>query len=94
MGEIAGFASPGGVTEEIDLRDIAFAKNTNVKFKEDKNGLSGTLTVREGSNVTTLTLLGQYTTADFTLSSDGHGGTLITDPSPGSASHPGLATPV
>jgi autotransporter passenger strand-loop-strand repeat protein len=90
VGLIAGFGSPPGVTEEIDLRDIAFDKNTHVKFKEAKDGLSGTLTVREGSNVATLTLLGQYTTADFTLSSDGHGGTLITDPS-GSATSPVLA---
>jgi hypothetical protein len=43
---------------------------------------SGTLTVTSGTKVETLTLLGQYSLADFSASSDGHGGTLITDPVP------------
>jgi hypothetical protein len=40
-----------------------------------------------------LTLLGQYSTANFSLSSDGHGGTIITDPPTlvGSAASPVLA---
>jgi hypothetical protein len=36
--------------------------------------------VTSGSETTNLTLLGVYSTANFTLSSDGHGGTLIKDP--------------
>src|SRR5262249_35119830 len=73
-GTIAGFASPPGVTEEIDLRDIDFAKKTRVSFKEDKNNLSGTLTVTDGTHTANLTLLGQYSANDFSLASDGHGG--------------------
>jgi autotransporter passenger strand-loop-strand repeat protein len=91
-GLIAGFASPSGVTEEIDLRDIVFGKKTKVSFKEDKNHLSGTLTVTDGTQTASLTLLGQYSTGNFSLSSDGHGGTIVTDPSlVGSAGHPVLA---
>jgi hypothetical protein len=41
---------------------------------------SGTLTVSDGTHTTNLTLLGQYATAQFNLTSDGHGGTLVTDP--------------
>jgi len=77
---IAGFASPKGVIEEIDLRDISFGKKTKVSFKEDKNDTSGTLTVTDGTLTATLTLLGQYSAHDFTLASDGNGGTIVTDP--------------
>jgi hypothetical protein len=44
------------------------------------NNTSGTLTVTDGVDTLNLTLLGQYSTASFKLSSDGHGGTLVTDP--------------
>jgi hypothetical protein len=36
--------------------------------------------VSSGATVETLTLLGQYTAANFSATSDGAGGTLITDP--------------
>jgi hypothetical protein len=85
-GLIAGLASPHGVTEEIDLRDIAFGAGTKETFTEASNHLSGTLTVTSGSETAHLTLLGQYSTANFTLSSDLHGGTLVTDPSSSSGS--------
>src|SRR5262249_59452137 len=86
-GTIAGFASPPGVTEEIDLRDISFGKKTKLSFHEDKNNLSGTLTVTDGTHTASLTLLGQYSANDFSLASDGHGGTMGTYPQP----HPPLA---
>ena len=85
-GTIGGFASPAGVTEAIDLRDIAFTSATTVKFTEAANNSSGTLTVSDGTHVTDLALLGQYTTANFSLSSDGNGGTYIKDPVGSSAS--------
>ena len=44
------------------------------------NNLSGTLTVSDGTHTAKLALLGQYVTANFTMESDGHGGTLINDP--------------
>jgi autotransporter passenger strand-loop-strand repeat protein len=92
-GLIAGFGSPQGVTEEIDLRDISFGKATHLKFTEAADHLSGTLTVKDGPNTVTLTLLGQYSAANFSLASDGHGGTIITDPPAmvGSAASPVLA---
>jgi len=95
-GTIAGFASPPGVNEEIDLGGIAFGKKTRATFKEDKNHLSGTLTVTDGTHTANLTLLGQYSANNFSLSSDGHGETMVTDPqhSPslvGSAGSPVLA---
>jgi autotransporter passenger strand-loop-strand repeat protein len=92
-GSIAGFASPSGVNEEIDLGDITFGKKTKVSFKEAKDNLSGTLTVTDGTHTATLTLLGQYSTSEFTIASDGNGGTMITDPAASTGGHPALATP-
>ena len=87
-GLIAGFASPKGVIEEIDLGDISFGKKTKMSFNEAKNHLSGTLTVTDGTHTANLTLLGQYSTGNFRLASDGHGDTMVTDPSlVGSAGH-------
>jgi hypothetical protein len=91
-GLIAGFSSPSGVNEAIDLRDISFGTGTSVKFTEAAGNTSGTLTVTDETHTANLTLLGQYSTANFSLSSDGHGGTLVTDPQPGSAGSPVLAT--
>jgi hypothetical protein len=41
---------------------------------------SGTLTVKEGASSMTLTLVGSYTSGNFSVTSDGHSGTLVTDP--------------
>ena len=91
-GLISGFGSPAGVTEDIDLRDIKFSKRTKMSFTEASNNLSGTLTITDGTHTATLTLLGQYAAGNFHLASDGHGGTLVTDPPlVGSAANPVLA---
>jgi hypothetical protein len=39
-----------------------------------------TLTVSDGLHAQSLALLGQYMASSFSMASDGHGGTLITDP--------------
>jgi autotransporter passenger strand-loop-strand repeat protein len=95
MSPIVGFGSPPGVTEEIDLRDISFGPGTTETYSGSTSGstTSGTLTVTNGSQTANLTLLGQYSTVNFSLSSDGHGGTIITDPPTlvGSAASPVLA---
>ena len=92
-GTIGGFASTPGVTEEIDLRDIGFGATTKLAFTEAAGGTSGTLNVTDGAHTANLTLLGQYSTANFSIASDGHGGTIITDPPAmvGSAASPLLA---
>jgi autotransporter passenger strand-loop-strand repeat protein len=73
-GVISGFGVPGS----IDLRDIAFGSGTTLGYTD--NGGSGTLTVQAGSNMATIHLIGQYVQANFNMQTDGHGGTLITDP--------------
>lgn len=75
-GEIVGFNSVNGDT--IDLQDIAFTAQTTATWTQ--NGTSGTLSVTDGTNTANLSLLGFYSTANFTLSSDGAGGTFVVDP--------------
>jgi autotransporter passenger strand-loop-strand repeat protein len=69
---ISGF----GYTDQIDLRNIKFAGDTTKTFSQ------GVLTVTEGSTTAQLALIGQYTAGDFSLASDGHGGTMITGINP------------
>lgn len=67
--------------DSIDLGDILFTDGvTSLAYAQNGDNSGGTLTVSDGTHTATLNLLGQYTAADFAISSDGHGGTLITDP--------------
>jgi autotransporter passenger strand-loop-strand repeat protein len=73
-GKIAGFA----LGDYLDLRDVAFSSSTTFGFSGDT--ASGTLTVSDGAHTANIALLGQYVAANFNLASDGHGGTLVSDP--------------
>ena len=75
-GTISGFH----LGEEIDLRGLAFSSSSStLTWKQTTSGAnaSGTLTVKEGTSSTTLTMVGSYTVSNFSATSDGHGGTLI-----------------
>ena len=74
-GVVSGFGVPGG----IDLRDIAYGTGTTLGYTSQTTS-TGFLTVTSGAETATINLLGQYTAAQFTIQTDGHGGTLITDP--------------
>jgi hypothetical protein len=75
-GLVAGFGKP----DEIDLRDIGFTSGTTHATWHQSGTTSGTLAVTSGTHTATITLLGQYVAADFHVSTDGHGGTFVTDP--------------
>ncbi len=75
---IIGFSTKGA--NALDLRDIRFSSTrTKATFKGSKN--SGLLTVTDGTHTAKIRLQGDYTNSTFTLSSDGHGGTKLVDPS-------------
>ena len=61
------------------------ATTDNVKSTTDAHRPKGFL-----DPTANLTLLGQYTAANFYLASDGFGGTVVTDPLVGSAGHAAL----
>jgi VCBS repeat-containing protein len=97
-GQISGFTGTAPDTahsDAIDLKDIAF--DSNMTFTYDDNSgtdTGGTLTISESGNIIdSLTFAnGEYITESFNLSSDGSGGTLITDP-PTSTATTAAATP-
>ena len=68
------------MAEMGERRERDFGPGTALGFTEAGDNLSGTLTVSDGTNTASLTLLGQYVAGNFTKQSDGNGGTLITDP--------------
>lgn len=77
----SGSISGWQVNDSIDLGDMLFSDGvTSFAYAQNSDNTGGTLTVSDGTHTASLSLLGQYSAADFALSSDGHGGTLITDP--------------
>jgi fibronectin-binding autotransporter adhesin len=69
--EIYGF----GTGDHFDLRDIAFSASTSESCGSSLN--VSTLTVTNGTNTANLYMIGSYSTSSFSLSSDSHGGTLV-----------------
>jgi autotransporter passenger strand-loop-strand repeat protein/uncharacterized repeat protein (TIGR03803 family) len=87
-GAIGGFQSG----DSIDLSFVSFGDGTTLGYQANTSGpAGGTLTITDGTNVATLALLGQYSVSSFALSSDGNGGTFVTDPPPSQAAHGVLA---
>lgn len=76
----SGTISGWQARDVIDFGDIAFGDTTTLTYVENADNGGGSLTVTSGATTTTLALLGQYSAADFALSSDGHGGTLLSNP--------------
>jgi hypothetical protein len=74
-GKIAGQLAIGDV---IDLADITAGANATIAYSG--NNSPGTLTVSDGTHTASIALLGNYSLANFTASSDGHGGTSVVDP--------------
>jgi hypothetical protein len=75
-GQVTGLSTTG--TSWLDLLDIAFGGSTTATFSGTTT--SGTLTVTDGTHTTKITLDGNYLGHTFTVSSDGHGGALVKDP--------------
>ena len=76
-GQVTGLSKTG--TSSLDLLDIAFAVGTT-KSSFNGNATSGVFTITDGTHTAHITLMGDYTAATFTTSSDGHGGTTVVDP--------------
>ena len=72
-GTVAGF----DVDDALDLADLAFDSNTTLSYAANSNNTGGTLTVSDGTHTANIALLGQYMAADFVMSANGFGGTLI-----------------
>ena len=84
-GKVADF----GAQESIDLPGIPFGVHTTLGYSENRSNTGGTLSVKDGTHIAKLALLGNYMAGSFVTTADGHGGTLITE----IASQPLLAAP-
>jgi hypothetical protein len=74
-GKVADFGAQDG----IDLPGIPFGLHTTLGYSENSSDTGGTLTVKDGSHIAKLALLGNYMATSFVTAADGHGGTLITE---------------
>jgi autotransporter passenger strand-loop-strand repeat protein len=88
-GLVAGFGKP----DRLDFRDIAFTSGGTHATWTQTGTTSGTLAVTSGTETATLTLLGQYVAGDFFVRTDGHGGTIVTDPPVSAAQNVALVNP-
>lgn len=74
-----GYLSGLSTKNAVDLADLAWKPGKmKATFSGDTSG--GTLTVTNGTNSVALKLLGNYTTASWTLSKDSTEGTRVVDP--------------
>ena len=72
-GEISGLAG----SDAIDLADVSYGVQTQVTFLGNATG--GTLTISDGVHTANIALQGDYLSSTWTLSNDGHGGTVVVD---------------
>ncbi|HWW10527.1 MAG TPA: hypothetical protein VNY76_09800, partial [Candidatus Acidoferrales bacterium] len=88
-GTVAGLAAGN----HLDLADIAFGAGTKLGYTPNGGNTGGTLSITDGTHTANLALLGSYVAANFAMSSDGNGGTVVVDPPAGSSTNPqGLAS--
>jgi autotransporter passenger strand-loop-strand repeat protein len=74
-GLVAGFGQP----DLLYLKDLSFV-SASTSATWTQSGTSGTLAVTNGTQTADILLLGQYSTANFHVSSSTAGGTIVTDP--------------
>jgi hypothetical protein len=73
-GRVADF----GAQESIDLLGIGFGAHMTLGYSENSSETSGILSVKEGTHIAKIALLGNYMAMSFVTTADGHGGTLLT----------------
>jgi autotransporter passenger strand-loop-strand repeat protein len=74
---ISGFT----LGDSIDLQGLGFTAGvTSTSYDVNAAGTGGTLTIANGADTMSVAVLGQYQAANFTIQSDGKGGTLVEDP--------------
>ena len=86
-GTVAGLASG----DRIDLADIGYVAGESLSYKANSKATGGELTIGNGTHTANIALLGSYLASNFATSSDGHGGTLVTETPINSVAHPVLA---
>ena len=60
----------------IDITNLSFANAAPLSYSG--NTTAGALTASDGTNSATINFTGSYTTGNFKLANDTHGGSLVT----------------
>jgi len=84
-GTITGFSTTAGTF--LDLDDISFTAGTTTAIYSGAAS-GGILTVTDGSHTAHIHLAGDYLNSTFITAADGHGGTVIHDPTRAPAKTP------
>jgi hypothetical protein len=74
-GKVANF----GGQESIDLPGMPFGAHMTLGYSENSSHTGGVLSVKNGTHLAKIALLGNYISGSFVATPDGHGGTLITE---------------
>jgi hypothetical protein len=85
-GKVSGFSGDAAGSDLIDLKDIDFQSG-----QFTNSYANGVLTLSDGTNTAHISLIGNYTLANFKIAADGAGGTQVTHP-PGWIGTPNAAT--
>jgi Bacterial pre-peptidase C-terminal domain len=88
-GTVAGLCGQ----DTIDFADIGFGTNSTLGYAANSDHSGGTLSVGDGTHVANIALLGSYMASTFAASSDGHGGTLISEAAHASTQMPVVTQP-
>ena len=80
LSQFAGVVSGFDLGGELDLRSLGFGSSSSAaSWTPQSSVANGRASGIDKSGLFSLTLLGQYA-ANFGVGSDGHGGSMITDP--------------
>ena len=79
--------------DAIDFADIGFGANSTLGYAATPDHSGGTLSVGDGTHMANIALLGSYMASTFAASSDGHGGTLISEAAQTSTQTPIVTQP-
>jgi autotransporter-associated beta strand protein len=89
--QFAGTVADLAPGNSLGLSDIGFGAGSTLGYAPNNSNAGGVLTDSDGAHAAKIALLGQYIAASFVSGSDGHGGTLISDPP--QILHPQLSLP-
>ena len=73
--------------------EVKTGERSMLSYAENSDHSGGTLSVGDGTHMANIALLGSYMASTFAASSDGHGGTLISEAAPTSTQTPIVTQP-
>jgi hypothetical protein len=85
LSQIAGVISGFDLGDDIGPHSLGFGSSSNAMSWMRKLSEADAPRIDKEGNISNLSLLGQYSAANFKTGADSHGGTLVTDPAASSS---------